>query len=34
MLRALIGLLPRLLGPSRFDVDDDPFLDDTVGLFD
>jgi len=33
VLRALIRLVPRLLGPNRFDVDDDPFLDDT-GIFD
>jgi hypothetical protein len=33
VLRSLLRLLPRLLGPTRFDVDDDPFLDDT-GIFD
>ncbi|MCU1485870.1 MAG: hypothetical protein JWN67_2616 [Actinomycetia bacterium] len=35
MLRSLLRLMPRLLRPSRFDADIDPFLrDDTAGLFD
>jgi hypothetical protein len=34
VLRSLLRFLPRLLGPTRFDADQDPFLSDEVGIFD
>jgi hypothetical protein len=34
VLRSLLRILPRLLGPTRFDADLDPFLSDDTGIFD